>query len=159
MFVGEQPGDQEDKAGAPFVGPAGRVLDEALAAAGIERSAIYLTNAVKHFKWRPKGKRRLHEKPNGAEIRACQHWLELELALVKPSLVVALGATAAQALLGPGFRVTQERGKLRSSPLGERVIATVHPSSILRAPDETRARDMAAFVKDLRVAAKLIRER
>ena len=158
MFVGEQPGDQEDKAGEPFVGPAGRVLDEALEAAGIDRSAIYLTNAVKHFKWRPKGKRRLHEKPNAAEVRACAHWLELELALVKPTLVVALGATAAQALLGPAFRVTQERGRVRSSPLAPRVIATVHPSSILRAPDETRTKEMAAFVKDLRVAAKMIRE-
>jgi uracil-DNA glycosylase family protein len=158
MFVGEQPGDQEDKAGEPFVGPAGRLLDEALEAAGIDRSAIYVTNAVKHFKWRPKGKRRLHEKPNGVEIRACQHWLELELALVKPRLVVALGATAAQALLGPAFRVTQDRGKLRSSPLASRVMATVHPSSILRAPDEMRAREMAAFVKDLRIAAKLMRE-
>jgi DNA polymerase len=158
MFVGEQPGDQEDKAGEPFVGPAGRVLDKALETAGIDRSAIYLTNAVKHFKWRPKGKRRLHEKPNSAEVRACQHWLELELALVKPSLVVALGATAAQALLGPAFRVTQERGKVRSSPLASRVLATVHPSSILRAPEESRASEMAAFVKDLRIAAKLIRE-
>jgi DNA polymerase len=158
LFVGEQPGDQEDKAGAPFVGPAGRILDEALAAAGIERTRIYLTNAVKHFKWRPQGKRRLHEKPSGAEVRACQHWLELELALVRPGLVVALGATAAQALLGPAFRVTKERGKLRSSPLAPRVVATVHPSSILRAPDETRAADMAAFVKDLRGVAKLIRE-
>ena len=158
MFIGEQPGDQEDKAGEPFVGPAGRVLDEAFETAGIDRSAIYLTNAVKHFKWRPKGKRRLHEKPNGAEVRACGHWLELELALVKPTLVVALGATAAQALLGPAFRVTQERGKVRSSPLATRVMATVHPSSILRAPDETRASEMAAFVKDLRIAAKLIRE-
>jgi DNA polymerase len=158
MFVGEQPGDQEDKVGEPFVGPAGRLLDKALETAGIERSEIYLTNAVKHFKWRPQGKRRLHEKPNGAEVRACQHWLELELALVKPRLVVALGATAAQALLGPAFRVTQERGKLRSSPLAPRVMATVHPSSILRAPDETRAKDMATFVKDLRVAARLLRE-
>jgi DNA polymerase len=158
MFVGEQPGDQEDKVGEPFVGPAGRVLDEALAAAGIDRSTIYLTNAVKHFKWRPSGKRRLHEKPNSTEVRACRHWLELELALVKPGLVVALGATAAQALLGPAFRVTQERGKLRTSPLAGRVIATVHPSSILRAPDETRAKELAAFVKDLRVAAKLMRE-
>jgi DNA polymerase len=158
MFVGEQPGDQEDIAGEPFVGPAGRVLDEALEAARIDRSTIYLTNAVKHFKWRPAGKRRLHEKPNTSEIRACQHWLKLELALVKPSLVVALGATAAQALLGPGFRVTQERGKVKTSPLAPRVMATVHPSSILRAPDETRAKEMAAFVEDLRVAATLIRD-
>jgi DNA polymerase len=158
VFIGEQPGDQEDKAGAPFVGPAGRVLDEALAAAGIDRSAVYLTNAVKHFKWRPRGKRRLHEKPNTVEVRACQHWLELELAIVKPTLVVALGATAAQALLGPSFRVTQERGKVRSAPLASRVIATVHPSSILRAPALSRTKEMAAFVKDLRVVAKLMRE-
>ena len=156
VFVGEQPGDQEDKAGEPFVGPAGRVLDDALAAAGIERKRIYLTNAVKHFKWKPKGKRRLHEKPNTAEVAACQHWLELELRLIKPSLVVALGATAAQALLGPSFRVTLSRGKLLSAPLAPRIVATVHPSSILRAPDELRAKEMAAFVKDLRVVAKLL---
>ena len=155
MFVGEQPGDQEDRAGEPFVGPAGRVLDEALVAAGIDRNRVYVTNAVKHFKWTPKGKRRIHEKPNRAEVAACQHWLELELRLVKPSLVVALGATAAQALLGPSFRVTVERGKLHSAPLAPRVVATVHPSSILRAPDE-REREMAAFVKDLRAVKKLM---
>jgi DNA polymerase len=158
MLVGEQPGDAEDKVGEPFVGPAGRILDEALASAGIDRSRLYLTNAVKHFKWRPKGKRRIHEKPSLTEIRACQHWLELELKLVKPHLVVALGAVAAQALLGPSFRVTRERGKLKTCELAERVIATVHPSSILRAPDETRAREMAAFVKDLKLVAKLMRE-
>jgi DNA polymerase len=158
MLVGEQPGDVEDKAGEPFVGPAGRILDEALAAAGIDRRSVYLTNAVKHFKWRPKGKRRIHEKPNTTEIRACQHWLELELKLIEPKLVVALGAVAAQALLGPSFRVTQERGKLHSCPLAPRIVATVHPSSILRAPDETRAKEMAALVKDLRVVARLMRE-
>jgi DNA polymerase len=158
MLVGEQPGDQEDKIGEPFVGPAGRILDEALAAAGIDRKDVYLTNAVKHFKWRPKGKRRIHEKPNTTEVRACRHWLELELRLVKPKLVVALGAVAAQALLGPSFRVTQERGRLRSSPLAPRVVATVHPSSILRAPHETRAAEMAALVKDLKLVAKLMRE-
>jgi DNA polymerase len=158
MLVGEQPGDVEDKAGEPFVGPAGRILDGALAAAGIDRRTVYLTNAVKHFKWRPKGKRRIHEKPNTTEIRACQHWLELELKLVKPKLVVALGAVAAQALLGPSFRVTRQRGKLHSSALAPRVVATVHPSSILRAPDETRAKELAAFVKDLRVVARLMRQ-
>lgn len=158
MLVGEQPGDVEDRRGEPFVGPAGRVLDEALAAAGIDRARVYVTNAVKHFQWRPRGKRRLHEKPNGTEVAACRHWLELELRLVDPDLVVALGATAAQALLGPAFRVTKERGKLRTSPLAERVVATVHPSSILRAPDERRDLEMKAFVKDLVVARKLMRE-
>ncbi|HEU5288685.1 MAG TPA: UdgX family uracil-DNA binding protein [Candidatus Limnocylindria bacterium] len=158
MLVGEQPGDVEDRRGEPFVGPAGRVLDEALAAAGIDRARVYVTNAVKHFKWRPRGKRRLHEKPNGTEVAACRHWLELELRLVRPDLVVALGATAAQALLGPAFRVTKERGKLRSSPLAERVVATVHPSSILRAPDDRRDLELKAFVKDLVAAKKLLRE-
>lgn len=156
MFVGEQPGDIEDQRGEPFVGPAGRVLDEALEAAGIDRRRAYVTNAVKHFKWKPRGKRRLHDKPDRTEVAACQHWLELELRLVRPSLVVALGATAAQALLGPGFRVTRERGKLHTSPLAPRVIATVHPSSILRSPDDREA-EMAAFVKDLRIVAKLMR--
>ena len=156
MLIGEQPGDIEDRQGQPFVGPAGHVLDDGLAAAGIDRRTVYVTNAVKHFKWTPRGKRRLHEKPNGTEIAACQHWLELELRLVRPSLVVALGATASQALLGPRFRVTRERGKLRESPLAPRVVATVHPSSILRAADRRDA-EMAAFVKDLRAAAKLMR--
>jgi len=157
MFVGEQPGDVEDRQGEPFVGPAGRMLDEALSSVGIDRARVYVTNAVKHFKWKPKGKRRIHEKPNAAQVAACQHWLELELRLVKPNLVVALGATAAQALLGPKFRVTADRGKLRSAPLAPRIVATVHPSSILRAPDdETRHREMAAFVKDLRVVKKLM---
>lgn len=156
MFVGEQPGDVEDQRGEPFVGPAGRVLDEALEAAGIDRHTAYVTNAVKHFKWKPRGKRRLHDKPDRTEVAACQHWLELELRLVRPSLVVALGATAAQALLGPGFRVTRERGKLHTSLLAPRIIATVHPSSILRSPDDREA-EMAAFVKDLRIVAKLMR--
>jgi DNA polymerase len=157
VLVGEQPGDKEDIAGHPFVGPAGRVLDEALAEAGIDRTRVYVTNAVKHFKWRANGKRRLHERPNSAEIAACRVWLELELRLVKPDIVVALGATAAQDLLGPAFRVTRQRGKVVSSPLAPRVVATVHPSSILRAPDdESRHREMRAFVRDLRVVAKLL---
>src|SRR3954462_6483115 len=156
MFVGEQPGDQDDKVGEPFVGPAGHLFDEALVEAGIDRKRVYVTNAVKHFKWTPKGKRRIHEKPNRAEVAACQHWLELELQLVKPDLVVALGATAAQALLGPAFRVTKDRGKVMSSPLAPRVVATVHPSSILRAPPERRDAELRAFVKDLRVVAKLL---
>jgi DNA polymerase len=156
VFVGEQPGDKEDLAGHPFVGPAGRVLDEALSEAGIDRKRVFVTNAVKHFKWRASGKRRLHERPNGTEIAACRMWLELELQLVKPDIVVALGATAAQALLGPAFRVTRQRGTVVSSPLAPRVVATVHPSSILRAPDQSRDEEMRAFVRDLRIVAKLI---
>ena len=157
LFVGEQPGDREDIAGHPFVGPAGHVLDAALAEAGIDRKRVYLTNAVKHFKWRASGKRRLHERPNTREVAACRIWLEIELRLVKPDIVVALGATAAQALLGPAFRVTKQRGKIVSSPLAPRVIATVHPSSILRAPDhESRQREMRAFVRDLHVVTKLL---
>lgn len=157
LFVGEQPGDKEDLAGHPFVGPAGRLLDEALVEAGIDRRGVYVTNAVKHFKWRASGKRRLHERPNSAEIAACRVWLELELRLVKADVVVALGATAAQALLGRAFRVTRDRGKVVSSPLAARVVATVHPSSILRAPDEeSRRAEMRAFVRDLRGVAKLI---
>ena len=158
MLVGEQPGDVEDRRGEPFVGPAGRLLDEALEAAGIDRTKVYVTNAVKHFKWTPRGKRRLHEKPNAGEVAACRHWLELELRLVRPDLVVAMGATAAQALLGPTFRVTKGRGKLASSPIAPRVVATVHPSSILRAQDERRATEMRAFVRDLVAAKKLLRE-
>ena len=159
IFVGEQPGDKEDLTGHPFVGPAGRVLDEALTQAGIDRGRVYVTNAVKHFKWRASGKRRLHEKPNTAEIAACQFWLELELRLVKADIVVALGATAAQALLGRAFRVTKARGKLVSSPLASRVIATVHPSSILRAPDdEARHAEMRAFVRDLKLVARRLSE-
>jgi uracil-DNA glycosylase family protein len=157
LFVGEQPGDKEDLAGHPFVGPAGRLLDEALVEAGIDRKSVYVTNAVKHFKWRASGKRRLHERPNAAEIAACRVWLELELRLVKADVVVALGATAAQALLGRAFRVTRDRGKVVASPLAARVVATVHPSSILRAPDEdSRRAEMRAFVRDLRGVAKLI---
>jgi DNA polymerase len=157
LFVGEQPGDKEDLAGQPFVGPAGRLLDEALIEAGIDRKRVYITNAVKHFKWRASGKRRLHMRPNSTEVAACRIWLELEIRLIKPAVVVALGATAAQALLGPAFRVTRERGKVVSSPLASRVVATVHPSSILRAPDdESRRAEMRVFVRDLRGVAKLV---
>ena len=136
MLIGEQPGDYEDVAGKPFVGPAGKIMDRALAEAGIDRSQVYVSNAVKHFKWEPRGKRRIHQKPNSREIAACRPWLEAELRIVKPNLVVAMGATAAQAIFGPGFRVTRERGKVLSSKLAPRVLATVHPSSLLRQPDE-----------------------
>jgi uracil-DNA glycosylase family protein len=157
MFVGEQPGNDEDLAGRPFVGPAGRLLDEALEEAGIDRAQTYVTNAVKHFKWEPRGKRRIHQKPNAAEMTACRPWLEAELALVRPKVIVALGATAAQTLLGRGFRVTKQRGVPVESPLAPYVLATVHPSSILRAPDEQARRDaMRDFVADLREVAKLI---
>jgi uracil-DNA glycosylase len=155
MLVGEQPGDQEDRTGHPFVGPAGKLLDRALAEAGIDRSTVYLTNVVKHFKWEPRGKRRIHKKPNAAEITACRPWLETEIALVKPRAIVCLGATAAQALLGKGFKVTANRGALVSSTLAPLVMATVHPSSLLRAPDEeTRRRETQRFIKDLRAIAK-----
>jgi uracil-DNA glycosylase family protein len=153
MFVGEQPGDQEDKAGRPFVGPAGRLFDEALEAAGIDRSTTYVTNAVKHFKWQARGKRRIHQKPNWTEMTACRPWLEAELAVVKPRVLVLLGATAAQSLLGRDFRVTQHRGELLDSELAEFVTATVHPSSILRGEPEERETALAAFVDDLRVVA------
>src|ERR1043165_1386124 len=136
MFVGEQPGDQEDLAGAPFVGPAGKLLDRALEEAGIDRKTVYVTNVVKHFKWEPRGKRRLHKKPRQSEINACRPWIDEELAIVKPKALVCLGSTAAQALLGRQFKVTAERGRLVPSPLAPAVLATVHPSSILRAPDE-----------------------
>jgi uracil-DNA glycosylase family protein len=157
MLVGEQPGDAEDIAGHPFVGPAGRLLDKALEEAGIDRSRVYVTNVVKHFKWEPRGKRRIHSKPNGAEIAACRPWLETEILLVKPRVLVALGATAAQALLGKSFKVTQQRGRFVDSPLASCVTATVHPSSILRAPDDaSRDAEMKRFVQDLkRVAAEL----
>jgi uracil-DNA glycosylase len=157
MMVGEQPGDAEDIAGHPFVGPAGRLLDRALEEAGIDRSRVYVTNVVKHFKWEPRGKRRIHAKPNAAEIGACRPWLETEVALVKPRILVCLGATAAQALLGRGFKVTKQRGEFVASPLAPLATATVHPSSILRAPDdESRRREMREFVADLKkVAGKL----
>jgi uracil-DNA glycosylase len=150
MLVGEQPGNDEDVAGRPFVGPAGKLLDRALAAAGIERGDVYVTNVVKHFKWEPRGKRRIHAKPNQAEIAACLPWLQAELDVVKPEAVVCLGATAAQSLLGPRFRVTKERGRWVKAPWAERVLATVHPSAILRAPDDdARHREFDLFVADL----------
>ena len=158
LMLGEQPGNDEDLAGRPFVGPAGKLLDRALERAGIDRSTVYVTNVVKHFKWEPKGKRRIHAKPNAGEIRACLPWLEAELAAVKPDVVVALGATAAQTLLGKSFRVSQQRGDVLTSPMAGRVLATVHPSSILRAPDEeTRHAEMERFVDDLAKVAALLR--
>jgi uracil-DNA glycosylase family protein len=157
ILVGEQPGDREDREGRPFVGPAGRVLDEALAEAGIDRGRVYVTNVVKHFKWSARGKRRIHQKPNAEEIAACKPWLEAELAAVRPQVLLALGATAAQALLGRGFRVTRQRGVPVESDLAPHVLATVHPSSILRARDETERREAyAAFAADLRAAAELL---
>jgi uracil-DNA glycosylase len=157
VFVGEQPGDKEDLAGRPFVGPAGRVFDEALEAAGIDRSLAYVTNAVKHFKWTGRGKRRIHQKPNWSELAACRPWLDSELEAIKPKVLVALGATAAQALLGRQFRVTKQRGVPVESDLAPHVLATVHPSSILRQEtDEDRAEAMADFVADLKVVAKLL---
>jgi uracil-DNA glycosylase family protein len=158
MLVGEQPGDKEDLAGRPFVGPAGRLLDEALAEAGIDRSEVFLTNAVKHFKWERRGKRRIHQKPSWGEIAACRPWVEAELAVVAPRVLVCLGATAAQALLGRDVRVTRDRGRPLDSPLAPIAFATVHPSSILRAPDrDTRRREEALFVEDLRAAAAVLR--
>jgi DNA polymerase len=158
LFIGEQPGNQEDRAGQPFVGPAGRVLDEALEAVGIDRTRVYVTNAVKHFKWVPKGKARIHAKPNAREIRACVPWLHTELEIVRPKVVVCLGATAAQALLGPAFRVTKQRGQpLEGTDFAAYVIATVHPASILRAQDdESRDRETRAFVADLATVKRLL---
>ncbi|MGH7719747.1 MAG: UdgX family uracil-DNA binding protein [Gemmatimonadaceae bacterium] len=158
MLVGEQPGDQEDREGRPFVGPAGRLLDAALEQAGIDRSDVYVTNAVKHFKWEwgERGKRRIHKKPNDTEIRACVPWLRAEMSLVRPRVVVCLGATAAQALLGKQFRVTRDRGKPVSSELADVVIATVHPSSVLRAPPDQRERAEKDFFADLRTVGKLL---
>src|SRR4051812_1200176 len=155
MLLGEQPGDQEDLAGKPFVGPAGKILDRALEDAGIDRNEVYVTNTVKHFKWEPRGKRRIHKKPNSREIAACRPWLEAELGAVRPNLLVCMGATAAQAVLGPSFRVTRERGKVLESELASKVVATVHPSSLLRQPDEeSREREYKLFVADLRAAVK-----
>ena len=158
MLVGEQPGDREDVEGAPFVGPAGRLLDEALEAAGIDRKRAYVTNVVKHFKWIPRGKRRIHQKPNSEEIGACRPWLEAEIARVAPLGVVCLGATAAQALLGKDFRVTRQRGEFFPSQLGPWFTATVHPSSILRAASaDLRSAEMQLFIEDLRLAASRLR--
>ena len=154
VFVGEQPGDQEDLQGAPFVGPAGAMLDKALADAGIPRGEVYLTNAVKHFKWEPRGKRRIHKKPRASEIKACRPWLEAELRAVKPQILVCLGAVAAQTVLGPQFKLMQNRGKV----LEGRVVATIHPSAVLRAPDsDARRTAYESLVADLKVVAKLLR--
>jgi DNA polymerase len=158
VFVGEQPGFDEDLAGKPFVGPAGKVLDKALSAARIPRDEVYVTNAVKHFKWEPKGNQHIHKKPNAGEVTACRPWLDAELQVLKPIVLVCLGATAAQALLGKEFRVSQQRGQLIRSPLAPYVVATVHPSSILRAPDdESRHREMRLFIADLKKIATIIR--
>ena len=157
LLVGEQPGDQEDLEGRPFVGPAGRLLDEALQEAGIDRRQAYLTNVVKHFKWEPRGKRRIHEKPREREILACRPWLEAEIAVVKPRVIVALGATAAQALFGKQFRVTRQRGELIASSFAPVAMATVHPSSVLRAPDEqSRKSARQSFVTDLKKVAGIL---
>ena len=156
VFVGEQPGDQEDLQGKPFVGPAGKLFDKALEDAGIDRSQVYVTNVVKHFKWQARGKRRIHQKPNWSEIAACRPWLEAELGVVQPRVLVCLGATAAQALLGRDFRVSRQRGELVDSDLAENVIATVHPSSILRADEDTREAEYSELVRDLEKVAGLI---
>jgi DNA polymerase len=157
MLVGEQPGDQEDRQGRPFVGPAGGVLDRALRDVGLDRDQVYVTNVVKHFKWQPRGKRRIHQKPNREEVAACSRWFDAELAQVAPALVVCLGATAAQALMGSGFRVTKQRGQVIDwEGHGCRLLATVHPSSILRAPDDQRDQAYDAFRADLAVAVKTV---
>ena len=160
MMVGEQPGDKEDMQGRPFVGPAGAVLDKALLAAGIDRKDVYVTNIVKHFKWEPRGKRRIHKKPNALEISACRPWLEAEIKAVNPEVMVLLGATAAQGILGRDFRVTQHRGEWLQSNLSSSVMATIHPSSILRAPDEAaRHEEMRKFIADLKKVAKQLAHR
>lgn len=160
VMVGEQPGDKEDLQGRPFVGPAGAVLDKALAAAGIDREDVYVTNIVKHFKWEPRGKRRLHKKPNALEISACRPWLEAEIEVVKPEVVVLLGATAAQGMMGNQFRVTKQRGQWVQSNIAPLVMATVHPSSILRAPDDdSRHEEMRKFVADLKKVAAQLQQR
>src|SRR5579864_4280206 len=157
MFVGEQPGNQEDLEGKPFVGPAGKLLDSALVEAGIDRSKTYVTNAVKHFKWEPRGKRRIHKKPNAAEIAACRPWLDAEIVALQPKVIVCLGATAAQALFGRDFRVTLHRGEFLKSTLAPFVMATVHPSSILRAPDEeTRHEEVKRFIAELKKISSAI---
>jgi len=160
MLIGEQPGDQEDRSGHPFVGPAGKLLDQALADAGIDRSEVYVTNVVKHFRWTPaeRGKRRIHKKPRASEIQACRPWLDAELEIVKPKIVVCLGASAAQALLGKEFRVSRERGKAIKSTLAALIVATVHPSSILRArEDASREEQLKQFVNDLKAAKRLLK--
>jgi DNA polymerase len=160
MFVGEQPGDQEDRQGHPFVGPAGRILDKALEIAGIDRSDVYVTIVVKHFKWEPRGKRRIHKKPRQLEITACRLWLDAEVAVTRPEVVVCLGATAAQSFLGPKFKVTEQRGEVMPSRIAPSIVATVHPSSILRAPDEeARQEAMTEFVNELRTIAEMLRKR
>jgi uracil-DNA glycosylase family protein len=160
MFVGEQPGDQEDIQGRPFVGPAGKILDKALEAAGIDRKEVYVTNAVKHFKWEPRGKRRIHKKPNSLEIAACKPWLEAEIEVLKPDVIVCLGATAAQALLGRNFKVSIQRGVFIPSLFAPYVMATVHPSSLLRAPDdETRRRETLRFIEDLKRVHEALEKR
>ena len=158
MFVGEQPGDQEDRQGQPFVGPAGALLDKALEDAGIPRDEVYVTNAVKHFSWEPRGKRRIHKKPRASEIKACRPWLEAELRAVKPAILVCLGATAAQSVLGSQFKLTQHRGTMQTSAIAPQVLATIHPSAVLRAPDsEGRRLAYESLVDDLKVVAKALR--
>ena len=160
LFVGEQPGNEEDLTGKPFVGPAGRLFDDALQEAGIDRSQTYVTNVVKHFKWEPRGKRRIHKKPNAHEVNACRPWLEAEISLVKPKIIVCLGATAAQALLGAKFRVSKQRGRFIESTLAPYIMATVHPSSILRAPDDaTRHAEKRQFIDDLKRVARVLSKR
>ena len=158
IMIGEQPGDQEDLAGRPFVGPAGKLLDKALVEAGIVRDDVYVTNAVKHFKWKPAGKRRLHQKPNAREIAACRVWLDAELELIRPDVVVALGATAAQALMGSAFRVTRQHGEVLTVPWAKGFVATIHPSSILRTPPPGREAAYTQFVEDLRVVARFLKK-
>jgi uracil-DNA glycosylase family protein len=159
MFIGEQPGDREDLTGRPFVGPAGGLLDKALVEAGIDRTKVYVTNVVKHFKWEPRGKRRIHKKPNAGEINACRPWLEAEIQVVKPRAIICLGSTAAQAVIGSKFKVSTQRATFVTSPLAPLVTATVHPSSILRAPsDEARRADTARFIEDLKKIRKAIEE-
>jgi len=159
MFVGEQPGDQEDRQGLPFVGPAGAMLDKALEDAGIPRDEVYVTNAVKHFSWEPRGKRRIHKKPRASEIKACRPWLEAEVRVLKPVVLVCLGATAAQSVLGPQFKLMQMRGQVHASALAERVVATIHPSAVLRAPDsEGRRLAYESLVADLKVVAKALKK-
>ena len=158
MFIGEQPGDQEDQQGQPFVGPAGALLDKALEAADIPRAKVYVTNAVKHFKWEPRGKRRIHKKPRWSEIKACRPWLDAEVSAIKPAVVVCLGSTAAQSVFGSSFKLMQQRGQVLPSAIAKHVVATIHPSAVLRAPDsEGRREAFEMLVSDLRVVAKLLK--